>query len=114
MVCTARPDPLSDTPLPGFDRAVACARAALEKKAWDVVVLEVGSITSVADYFVICTGRSDTQVQAIVEGVRKDLAEQDVRPLAIEGADRGQWALVDYADVVVHVFQAPVREFYDL
>lgn len=105
---------MSETRLPGFDTAVECARAALEKKAYDVVVLEVGELTSVADYFVICSGRSDTQVQAISEGIRKHLADTGVRPLSIEGEDRGQWALMDYADVVVHVFQIPVREFYDL
>ena len=105
---------MSDTRLPGFQTALDCARAALDKKAYDVVVLEVGELTSVADYFVICSGRSDTQVQAIAEGVRLELGAQGVHQLAIEGTDRGQWVLLDYADVVVHVFQVPVREFYDL
>ena len=105
---------MSDTHLPGFDRAIACASAALDKKAYDLVILELGELTSVADYFVICSGRSDTQVQAIAEGVRMDLAAADIRALAIEGTARGQWVLLDYADVVVHVFQTPTREFYDL
>ena len=69
---------------------------------------------SIGDYFIICSGRSDTQVQAIAEGVRNHLATLGVRPLAIEGLERGQWALIDYGDVVVHVFQVPVRTFYDL
>jgi ribosome-associated protein len=105
---------LSDTRLPGFERAIACASAALDKKAYDLVILELGDLTSVADYFVICSGRSDTQVQAIAEGVRLARSADGERPLAVEGGDRGQWILLDYADVVVHVFQTPVREFYDL
>jgi len=102
------------TRLAGFERAVECARAALDKKAYDVVVLEVGELTSVADYFVICSGRSDTQVQAIGDGVARHLDELGVAPLATEGRERGQWVLMDFADVVVHVFHTPVRAFYDL
>jgi ribosome-associated protein len=63
---------------------------------------------------VICSGRSDTQVQAIAEGVRDHLSALGVEPLSIEGMERGQWVLIDYGDVVVHVFQVPVRSFYDL
>ena len=105
---------MSETRLPGYQRALDCASAALDKKAYDLVILEIGELTSVADYFVICSGRSDTQVQAIAEGIRAQRANDDERPLAVEGTDRGQWVLLDYADVVVHVFQIPVREFYDL
>lgn len=102
------------TRLPGWGRATECARAALEKKAYDLVVLEVGKLTTVADYFIVCSGRSDTQVQAIVQGIDDHLRAQGVRPIAVEGVEHGQWALMDYGDVVVHVFYVPVREFYDL
>ncbi len=102
------------TALPGWTRALECTRAALDHKAYDLVVLETGRFSSIADYFVICSGRSDTQVQAIAEGVEKHLAAEGVHPLSVEGQSRGQWALMDYGDVVVHVFQIPVREFYDL
>jgi ribosome-associated protein len=101
-------------PQSAWDRALECTRAALDRKAYDLVVLDVAALTSIGDYFVICSGRSDTQVQAIAEGVRDHLAELGVRPLAVEGLERGQWVLLDYGDVVVHVFQVPVRHFYDL
>jgi ribosome-associated protein len=102
------------TPLGGWKRALECTRAALDHKAYDLVVLETGRMSSIADYFVICSGRSDTQVQAIAEGIEAHLDRQGVRPLAVEGLPRAQWALLDYGDVVVHVFHVPVREFYDL
>jgi ribosome-associated protein len=101
-------------PLASWDRALECTRAALERKAYDLVVLETTKFTSIADYFVICSGRSDTQVQAIAEAVRDHLASLGVHALSTEGTERGQWALLDYGDVVVHVFQVPVRAFYDL
>jgi ribosome-associated protein len=96
------------------DTALRCVRFALEKKAYDLVLLDVGHQTSLADYFLICTGRSDTQVQAIAQGIEENLARGGVRPLATEGAARGQWVVLDYGDVVVHIFYEPVREFYDL
>ena len=99
---------------PTWERALECTRAALDRKAYDLVVLDVGALTSIGDYFVICSGRSDTQVQAIAEGVRDHLSKLGVEPLAVEGLERGQWVLIDYGDVVVHVFQVPIRGFYDL
>ena len=98
----------------GLTRALECARAALDKKAVDLVVLDVGELTSIADYLLICTGRSDRQVQAIAQAVDETLREHGHRPAAIEGMSRGQWVLMDYHDVIVHVFYRPVREFYDL
>ena len=98
----------------GLTRALECARAALDKKAVDLVVLDVGALTSIADYLVICTGKSDRQVQAIAQAIDAELREQGERPVAIEGMSRGQWVLIDCGDVIVHVFYKPVREFYDL
>ncbi|MEA2627403.1 MAG: ribosome-associated protein [Candidatus Binatota bacterium] len=98
----------------GWDKALLCTRYALDKKAYDLVLLDVGKLTSVADYFLICTGRSDTQVQAITQHLEQSLGEHSIRPLSIEGYSRGQWVLMDYADVVVHVFYQPIRDFYDL
>jgi ribosome-associated protein len=97
-----------------WERAVECSRSAVDKKAYDLVVLDTAKLTSIADYFVICTGRSDTQVQAIANAVTEHLGALGVKALSSEGLERGQWVLIDYGDVVVHVFQAPVREFYDL
>ena len=102
------------TRLGGWDRTLACVRAALDHKAYDLVVLETGRISSIADYFVICSGRSDTQVQAIGEAIDGELRRNGERPLSIEGMQHGQWVLVDFGDVVVHVFYVPVRGFYDL
>jgi ribosome-associated protein len=100
--------------LPGWERALECTRAALDHKAYDLVVLEMGGISSIADYFVICSGRSDTQVQAISEAIEEGLRRRGERPLAVEGLPHGQWVLMDYGDVVVHIFYVPAREFYDL
>lgn len=98
----------------GLTKALQCAAAALDKKAVDLVVLDVGVLTSIADYLVICTGRSDRQVQAIAQAIDGQLREDGERPVAIEGMSRGQWVLMDCGDVIVHVFYKPVREFYDL
>ncbi len=96
------------------EKAILCAQSALDKKAYDVVVLDVAELTSLADFFVICTGRSDTQVQAITQSIEQGLAAHGSKPQFIEGYTRGQWIIMDYADVVVHVFFEPMREFYDL
>jgi ribosome-associated protein len=98
----------------GLTKALRCAAAALDKKAIDLVVLDVRGLTAITDYLLICTGRSDRQVQAIAQAVDEELRKVGQRPLAIEGLTRGQWVLIDFNDVVVHVFQKPVREFYDL
>jgi ribosome-associated protein len=100
--------------LSSWERAIECTRAALEKKAYDLVVLETAKHTSIADYFIICSGRSDTQVQAIADAVSDHMASVGVKTLTVEGREHGQWVLVDFGDVVVHVFYVPVRGFYDL
>ena len=97
-----------------WEKALLCTRFALDKKAYDLLLLDVADLTSVAEYFLICTGRSDTQVQAIAQSLEKGLAEHGARPIAVEGYSRGQWVLADFGDVVVHVFYQPIREFYDL
>lgn len=94
--------------------ALACAVGAIEKKAFDVRILDVQGLTSIADYFVLCSGRSDTQVRTIAEGVEQACRHVGRRPLSVEGASLGKWILVDFGDVLVHVFHEPVREFYDL
>ena len=98
----------------GLAKAIQCAAAALDKKAIDLVVLDVGALTSIADYLVICTGRSDRQVQAIAQAIDEELRTRGSRPTAIEGMTRGQWVLMDFNDVIVDVFQKEVRDFYDL
>jgi ribosome-associated protein len=95
-------------------KALAAAEAALEKKAYDLVVLEVEHLNSIADYFIIATGRSDVQVQAIARGIGERMDLEDERAIAIEGLNHGHWVVLDYVDVVVHIFFEPVREFYRL
>ena len=97
-----------------FDRMLACVAAALDRKAYDLVVLDTAALTSVADYFVICSGRSDTQVQAIADAIEHDVAARGMRPLAIEGREQGRWALLDYGDVLMHVFLEDTRAYYAL
>jgi len=94
--------------------AVAAARAAATKQGADIVILEVGPVLVIADFFVIVTGTSDRQVRTIVEEVEKSLKERGVRPLRREGETAGRWILLDYVDVVVHVFADEEREFYSL
>lgn len=102
------------TSIDGWNKALLCTHFALDKKAYDLELLEVGKLTSVADYFLICTGRSDTQVQAIAKHLEESLSVRGMKPAAIEGYPRGQWVLMDYGDVVVHIFYQPIRDFYDL
>ena len=102
------------TPISSWDKTLLVTRAALEKKAYDLVVMEVRDLTSIADYFVICSGRSDRQVQSIAQGIEEYLGHSGLAPLSIEGANRGHWVLMDFSDVIVHIFYEPVRHFYDL
>ena len=88
--------------------------AALDKKAQDPVVIELGNVCSFTDYFLICTGTSSRHNQTIAEGIDEKLRRQGVRPLHTEGHAEGEWILMDYVDFVVHIFSARAREFYDL
>jgi ribosome-associated protein len=78
------------------------------------VVLDVGKLTSVADYLVVCSGGSDRQVRAIADHIDGSLARQSVHPLSIEGLSSSQWVLLDYGDVIVHIFRADIRHHYAL
>ena len=88
--------------------------AALDKKAQDVVVIELGDTCSFTDHFIVCTGTSSRHNQTIGEGIEERLRKLGTRPLHIEGHKEGEWILMDYVDFVVHIFTARAREFYDL
>ncbi len=88
--------------------------AALGKKAAGLVVLDVGGLTSIADVFIICSGKSNRQVSAIAEHIQMEMKKHDKKPLSVEGAKEGHWVLMDYGHVVIHVFYESVRLFYDL
>jgi ribosome-associated protein len=95
--------------------ALCLANAAFDKKAENIVVIDVSKRSSFADFFVICTGRSDRHVLAVAEELREQSRKRfGVMPLGVEGLERGQWVLADFGAVIAHVFYEPVRRFYDL
>ena len=89
-------------------------RAAEEKKATEIVALDLREIASFTEYFVICTGANTRQVQAISNSVEDELRKAGKRPLHIEGYSTGEWILLDYGDFIMHVFSNSSRRFYDL
>lgn len=89
-------------------------KAMLSKKVRAPVVLDVSELTSIADAFIICSGKSNRQVIAIAEHIQVSLKQQGIRPLSVEGNKEGHWTILDYGDVVIHVFFEATREFYDL
>ena len=95
-------------------KSLLCLKAAIEKKAIEPILLKMKEITSFTDYFLICSGKSDRQVQAIAQGIEEDLKKKGIRPLGQEGVQEGKWILMDYEDLVVHIFLETIRKFYDL
>jgi ribosome-associated protein len=98
------------------ERALAelCARKCLEKKAENVVILDLENRSSVADFFVVCSGFSDRQVAAIAEHVSAEVKASGHRPLSEEGTREGRWALIDFGSVIVHVFQDQLRDYFNI
>lgn len=94
--------------------AALAAAAAEEKKAQNVVALDMSGVSLIADYFVICSGRTATQVQAIADNVEKEFKAAGMHFLHREGYREGKWLLLDYGAVVVHIFQEDQRSFYNL
>ncbi len=93
--------------------AKKAAEAALNKKATDITILTLKDLTSVADYFVICTGDVDMHVKAIVDEIKKEL-KHDIKPWHIEGYQHLHWVLIDFVDFVVHVFHKETRDYYNI
>jgi ribosome-associated protein len=100
--------------LSGIEIAELAARSAIERKALDVVVLDLRGLSSITDYFVICSGTSDTHVEGIAENIEEMLDDQRVKLWHREGTKKASWVLMDYIDVIVHVFTKDAREFYSL
>ncbi len=97
------------------DSALLAVDYALDKKGFNLKLLQVTELSSLTDFLLLVSGRSDRQVQAIAENIKLELKNQhQLLPLAVEGMDQGRWVLLDYGEIMVHVFQEPVREFYDL
>ena len=93
---------------------IRAAELALDRKAEEVVALDLRGISSATDFFVLATGNSDIQVRAIAEHIMEELVRAGVRPLHVEGLDRARWILMDFVDFVVHVFHPLARDFYQL
>jgi ribosome-associated protein len=84
------------------------------KKAVDVRVLELKGVSIIADYFIICPGESTTQVRAIAEAIEESFSKKGIRPLGIEGLNNSRWVLMDYGDVIIHIFEEETRAYYQL
>jgi ribosome-associated protein len=91
-----------------------CINASLKRKAKNLTILNLKELSSFADYFIICSGTSDRQVQSIAASIHENLKNYGIVPLGIEGENIGKWVLMDYEDVIIHVFYEPIREFYDI
>lgn len=106
--------PAPESTVATADRVRGAVQAALDRKAQDLKVLNLGPVSDFTDYFLICSGTSERQVKAISEAIQEALAAEGVRPLHVEGQRTGYWVLLDYGDLVAHVFQPEPREFYGL
>lgn len=95
-------------------RLMLCINAVLQKKAKNIVALNVREISSFTDYMLICSGITDRQVQAVSSAVQEYLKKEGIRPLGVEGETNAEWILLDYDDVVISIFQEATRSFYDL
>ena len=101
--------------LTGEQIARAAVDAAANKKADDIVLLDIRDVASMADYFVICSASTDRQLKAVVEGIEQELKDNEgVRPVHVEGEQGSGWVLVDFGDVICHVFKPEERDFYRL
>jgi ribosome-associated protein len=96
------------------ERLILCINATLQKKAQNIVILNLKNVSAFTDYMIICSGTSERQVQAIAQEIQQFLKKAHIRPMGVEGEANGQWILLDYDDVVISVFYEPVRAFYDI
>ena len=97
-----------------LDKAKLCLQIIRERKAVDPILIEVTKLTSFADYFLIASGSSSRQVQSISRYLVQRMREEGFKTYGVEGEQEGQWVLMDYGDVIIHIFYQPIREFYDL
>lgn len=97
-----------------IDALKIAVNAADDKKAYDLVVLDISEIASFANYFLFCTGDSSRQIQAIADEVQQQLKESGIRPAHVEGYKNAEWILMDYMDLVIHIFSKNARAYYDL
>jgi ribosome-associated protein len=109
-----RDAPVPDTGMAPLDLARRIVELAEDKKAADIVLLDLGELTTVADAFVICSGGSERQIAAIADGILGGLRDEGIKPFGREGTPESHWVLVDFGSVIVHVFTPPERDYYEL
>lgn len=97
-----------------LEKARMCGQYAEEKKAKDVLLLELTGLTDIADYFLLASGTSERYVRTISDHIEKSMKDGGVKPLFTEGYEEGRWVIIDYNDLIVHVFLEELRELYDL
>jgi ribosome-associated protein len=110
----AKRAPVPTTDRAALDLARRIVELAEDKKAADIVLLELAPLTTLADYFVICSGGSERQLDAIADGIISPLRSEKVRPIGREGTPASHWVLLDYGSVIVHIFTPPERDYYGL
>jgi ribosome-associated protein len=102
------------TERPPLELARRIVELAEDKKAADIVLLDLAGLTTMADYFIICSGGSERQLSAIADGIISSLRDEKTRPIGREGTAASHWVLVDFGSVIVHIFTPPEREYYGL
>ena len=107
-------EPVPAPEMPALDLARRIVELAEDKKAADIVLLDLAGLTTMADYFVICSGGSERQLEAIASGIIGSLRDERTKPIGREGTAASHWVLVDFGSVVVHIFTPPERDFYQL
>ena len=91
-----------------------CGAYAEEKKARDILILEMAGLTDMADYFMLASGTSERHVRTVADHIVKSMKSEGVKPHLVEGGNEGRWVIIDYRDIIVHIFIEPLRELYDL
>lgn len=97
-----------------IEKVKTCGRYAEEKKAKDILMLELAGLTDIADYFLLANGTNERHVKTISEHIETSMKGKGVKPYSVEGGSDGRWVIIDYRDVIVHIFLEPLRELYDL
>ena len=108
------PDDRVEIPADAAELAHRIVEIASDKKGNDIVMLRTAELTSMADFFVICSGRSDRQVNALASAIVGELRDEGIRPMGLEGRQSARWVLLDYGTVIVHIFAPDEREYYGL
>jgi ribosome-associated protein len=109
-----REAPASSSERPPLELARRIVELAEDKKAADIVLLDLAGLTTMADYFVICSGGSERQLEAIATGIIGNLRDERIKPIGREGTAASHWILVDFGSIIVHIFTPPERDYYGL